>query len=90
MADEFVKGFGIFSAAALAWMVFASWYRTSSFESPKQLIEAPPEPATTFDALGIFLGDMLFWLTLVGALAFWVLIPIGRQLRDSMTENAAE
>ena len=75
MADEFVKGLGLFTGAGLAWMVLASWYRTESFESPRQLIAAPPEPENLFDAIGIFLNDVFFWTALVGALTFWLLIP---------------
>lgn len=90
MADEFIKGFGIFSVAALGWMVSASWYRTESFESTKQLIAEPPEPETMFDALSIFLGDLLFWTALVGALTFWVLIPAGRQAQTAWGERRSD
>ncbi|MFC7069310.1 DUF7314 family protein [Halobaculum lipolyticum] len=83
MADEFIKGLGLFSGAGLAWMVLAGWYRTESFESSRQLIAAPPEPNTVFDAVGIFLNDVFFWTAIVGALTFWVLIPALRQVRDS-------
>lgn len=84
MADEFIKGFGIASVAGLAWLTLAGWYRTSSFESSRQLIEAPPEPANVFDAAGIFLVDLFFWLTIIGALTFWVLIPAGRQASSAL------
>ena len=79
MADEFIKGFGIFSTAALAWITLAAWYQTPSFYDT-QLIAAPVEPETTFDAIGIFLTDVFLWTALLGALAFWVLIPVGREL----------
>ncbi len=81
MADEFMKGLGIFTGASLAWMVLASWYRTPTFESTRQLIEAPPEPANVFDAIGIFLSDVLFWTALLGAFTFWVLVPAAREAR---------
>lgn len=83
MADEFIKGLGLFCGAGLAWMVLAGWYRTPSFESPRQLIAAPPEPGNVFDAIGIFLNDVFLWTAILGALTFWVLIPAFRQLRDS-------
>ena len=89
MADEFIKGFGIFSTAALAWMVSASWYRTESFESTHQLIAAPPEPATVFDAIALFLGDLMFWTALVGAATFWLLIPAGRAARTAWGNRRA-
>ncbi|ESP88406.1 DUF7314 family protein [Candidatus Halobonum tyrrellensis] len=75
MADEFVKGLGLFTGAGLGWLVLAGWYRTESFESPRQLIAAPPDPETLFDAIGIFLGDVFFWTALLGAFTFWLLVP---------------
>ncbi|ADQ67938.1 hypothetical protein GL213_11800 [Halogeometricum borinquense] len=89
MADEFIKGLGIFTAAGLGWMVLAGWYRTSSFESNKQLIEAVSGGGTVFDSLGILLMDSLFWFALLGILAFWVLIPVGRQMRAAIEERRA-
>lgn len=83
MADEFIKGLGIFTGGGLAWVVFAGWYRTASFESTRQLIAPPPEPNTVFDTIGIFMADMLFWFTLVGALTFWVLVPALRAASES-------
>ncbi len=87
MADEFMKGFGLLSGAGLLWMVFASWYRTTSFESTRQLIAAPPEPNTVFDTIGIFFADLMLWLALVGAFTFWVLIPAGRQARGALVAD---
>ncbi|PYZ02684.1 hypothetical protein C8039_03740 [Halogeometricum sp. wsp3] len=49
MADEFIKGLGIFTAAGLGWMVLAGWYRTSSFESTQLTGELTIEEPTTFD-----------------------------------------
>lgn len=87
MADEFMKGLGIFTGASLAWMVFASWYRTPSFESSRQLIAAPSEPANVFDVVGIFLGDVLFWMAIVGPLTFWVLVPALRRAQESIVDG---
>lgn len=87
MADEFIKGLGLFTGGGLAWMVLASWYRTESFESSHQLIAAPPEPANMFDAIGIFLNDVFFWTAILGALTFWVLIPAARELRTAYGER---
>ena len=83
MADEFIKGLALFCGAGLAWMVLAGWYRTPSFESSRQLIAAPPEPGTVFDAIGIFLNNVFFWTAIVGALTFWLLVPAIHRLRDS-------
>ena len=84
MADEFIKGLGIFTGGGLAWMVLASWYRTTGFESTDQLV-APVtvEGADLYNSLGVALMDIMFWFTLVGALTFWVLIPAGRQARQA-------
>ncbi|SFR47545.1 DUF7314 family protein [Halogeometricum limi] len=90
MADEFIKGLGIFTAGGLGWMVLASWYRTSSFESSQQLIESVSAGDTLFDALGVMLMNGLFWFTILGALTFWVLIPMGRQARGALRDRRAQ
>lgn len=87
MADEFVKGLGLFSGAGLAWMVLAGWYRTESFESSRQLIAPPPEPETLFGAIGIFLNDVFFWTALIGAFTFWLLIPALNRLLGGAGEQ---
>ncbi|MFC6871960.1 DUF7314 family protein [Halobellus marinus] len=90
MADEFIKGLGIFTGAGLAWMVLAGWYRTPSFESEQQLV-APVElsdSATMFDSLGVLLMDAFFWFAIIGALTFWVLIPVVRQASEAIEERA--
>lgn len=88
MADEFMKGFGIFTGASLAWMVLAGWYRTESFTSSRQLIAAPPEPANVFDAIGIFLNDVFFWMAILGPLTFWVLVPALREASDAFGQSS--
>ncbi|SFR41096.1 hypothetical protein SAMN04487947_1094 [Halogeometricum rufum] len=89
MADEFIKGLGIFTAAGLGWMVLAGWYRTSSFETSRQLIEPVTSGGTLFDSIGVLLMDGLFWFALLGALTFWVLIPVFRQTREALRERRA-
>ena len=88
MADEFMKGLGIFTGASLAWMVLAGWYRTTSFESSRQLIAAPAEPANVFDEVGIFLNDVFFWMAILGPLTFWVLVPALRRAQEAFAEGA--
>ncbi|QCC48261.1 DUF7314 family protein [Halobellus limi] len=90
MADEFVKGLGIFTGAGLAWMVLAGWYRTPSFESQEQLVSpvSLSDSATMFDTLGVLLMDMFFWFAIIGALTFWVGIPVIRQAREALEERA--
>lgn len=87
MADEFIKGLGLFTGGGLAWMVLASWYRTESFESTRQLIAPPSEPANVFDAIGIFLNDVFLWTAILGALTFWVLVPAAKELGAAYDER---
>lgn len=90
MADEFIKGLGIFTGGGLAWLTLASWYRTPGFESTQQLV-APVTASgdDLFNALAIALMDVFFWFTLIGALTFWVIIPAARQAREVIDERRA-
>ncbi|MFD1634700.1 DUF7314 family protein [Haloplanus ruber] len=87
MADEFIKGVGIFTGAGLGWIVLAGWYRTPSFESTRQLVSpVSPNPANAdlFNLLAIGLMDVLLWFAILGPLAFWVLLPAARQARKAV------
>ncbi|MFB6156854.1 MAG: hypothetical protein ABEJ34_03320 [Haloferacaceae archaeon] len=90
MADEFIKGLGALTGAGLAWMVLAGWFRTPGFESTQQLV-APvtvsPGSADLLTTIAITLMDVFFWFALLGAFAFWVLIPATRQLRETVSER---
>jgi hypothetical protein len=92
MADEFIKGLGIFTGASLAWMVLAGWYRTTSFESTAQLV-APvtvaPGSADLLNSVAITLMDVFFWLALLGPLAFWVLVPAVREARRAVRDRGS-
>ncbi|ELZ27295.1 hypothetical protein C474_18154 [Halogeometricum pallidum JCM 14848] len=90
MADEFIKGLGIVTAAGLGWLVLAGWYRTSSFESSRQLIESASSGGSLFDAMGIALMDGLLYFALIGMLTFWVLIPAGRQARSAIRDRRSQ
>lgn len=91
MADEFIKGLGILTGSGLAWMILAAWYRTSSFESTKQLIEpVQVESPTLFDSLGFVLLDAFLWFALLGAFTFWVVIPAGRQAKQEIDNRRAQ
>jgi hypothetical protein len=90
MADEFIKGLGIFTGGGLAWLTLASWYRTSSFESTQQLVEPVSANSNIFDSLGVVLMDTMFWFTLIGALTFWVLIPASREARKALENRRTE
>ena len=87
MADEFMKGFGILTGAGLLWMTLAGWYQTPSFFMTNQLIAPPPEPANVFDAISIFLIDVFLWTALLGAFAFWILIPAVKELAAAIEER---
>ena len=89
MADEFIKGLGIFTGAGLGWLTLASWYRVSSFEATDQLI-APLQiegELTMFDQVGVLLMDALLWFALLGAFTFWVAIPVGREIIRSVSNR---
>ena len=89
MADEFIKGLGIFTGAGLGWLTLASWYRVSSFEATDQLI-APLQiegELTMFDQIGVLLMDALLWFALLGAVTFWVVIPVGREILRSVSNR---
>lgn len=81
MADEFMKGFAIFTAGLLVWMTFAGWYNTESFYST-QLIGPNPEDPGTYTAMALVVKDAALYFALLGALTFWVLIPAGRRTRS--------
>jgi len=87
MADEFIKGFGIFMTAGLGWLMIAANYNTPSFEGT-QLTAPNPDPATlgAYEQLLIMLKDALFWFAILGALTFWVVIPAIEQARDALAE----
>lgn len=87
MADEFIKGFGILSGAGLVWMTLAAWYQTPDFYITNQLIAPVAEPETVFDVIAIFMIDIFLWTAILGAVAFWILIPVGTELVQSLEER---
>ncbi|MDZ7702750.1 MAG: hypothetical protein U5J98_12210 [Halobacteriales archaeon] len=86
MADEFVKGLGIVSAAGLGWMTLSGWYTTPGFEDA-QLIGEAPETVDVFGELALVSREMLFWFMVLGALTFWVVIPGLNQVRASLADE---
>lgn len=83
MADEFAKGFGILVTAGLGWMTLAGWYRTPSFTSGQLVSPVTIENPTLYDQIGIFLMDALLWFAILGALTFWVVVPLVEGARKS-------
>jgi hypothetical protein len=86
MADEFAKGFGIFVTAGFGWMVLAGWFNTPSFDSV-QLLSPNPENVGALGSLALVLKDALFWFAILGALTFWVIIPLIEQTREALAES---
>lgn len=86
MADEFMKGFGILVTAGLGWLVVAGWYKTPSFQGP-QLLGTYPENPDVYTQIAIAVGEGLFYFAILGALAFWVLVPAINQAREAYAER---
>jgi hypothetical protein len=89
MADEFIKGLGALLVGGLGWMSFAGWYRTPSFEGAQLTGEVSLENPTVYDQMGLFLMDAFFWFAIIGALTFWVVIPLFDELREYLDERSA-
>jgi len=90
MADEFAKGLAIFMGAGLAWLTLAGWYRTPSFEgSGVQLVAEAEAPSTIYGTIGVVLMDVMAWFAVIGALTFWVVIPLLEQGRATLDERGS-
>ncbi|WP_423997038.1 DUF7314 family protein [Halorubrum trapanicum] len=87
MADEFMKGFALFTIGGLGWITFGGWYRTPSYYQVSQLVNPAEGVNTAYGEVGLLAGDVLFWLMILGALTFWVLIPASRQVRDALDDG---
>jgi hypothetical protein len=87
MADEFAKGLGILVTAGMGWMTLAGWYRTPSFEGAQLTGAVELENPTVYDQIGVFLMDALFWFAILGALTFWILIPLLEELRAAWADR---
>ncbi|SEH40021.1 hypothetical protein SAMN05192561_101580 [Halopenitus malekzadehii] len=88
MADEFIKGLALSMVGALGWFIFGGWYRTPGYYVIEQLTAAAPEPSNVYHAVGIFAGDVSYWLMLLGPFVYWVVIPALRELGRSATASA--
>lgn len=83
MADEFMKGLALLTVGAMGWFTFAGWYRVPAYDQVAQLTVPAAEANTVYDTIAILAGDVFAFLGIFGALAFWVLIPVARELLDS-------
>ncbi|MBX0293871.1 DUF7314 family protein [Haloarcula nitratireducens] len=88
MADEFIKGFGCLMVGGLGWMTIAGWYRTPSFEGAQLTGEVTIEEPTVFDTIALGLMDVFFWFAIIGALTFWVVLPLISNARAYMNERS--
>lgn len=86
MADEFVKGLAIFSGAGLVWLVIAGWFKTPSFYDAQLFGEEPENPEMLVE-FALTLGDVMFWFAIIGALTFWLVIPLGRETRAYLDQR---
>jgi hypothetical protein len=84
MADEFAKGLAILTGSGLLWMVFAGWFNTPDFTT--QFLGPNPSDPGPYVEAAIVLKEGLFWFAILGALAFWVVIPAARELQAAMGE----
>lgn len=91
MADEFIKGLGIFTGGGLLWMVLASWYRTPGFASTQQLV-APTTidvaSAGLLNSIAVTMMDVFFWFTVIGTLTFWVGVPAFNRAQEALAERS--
>lgn len=88
MADEFMKGLGLFTIGALGWFTFAGWYRVPTYSQVAQLTVPASEPNGVYDAVSILAGDVFAFIAIFGVLTFWVLIPVARELLDSRDKSS--
>ncbi|MFW5919612.1 MAG: DUF7314 family protein [archaeon] len=84
MADEFAKGLAILTGSGLLWMVFTGWFNTPDFTT--QFVGPDPTNPGTFVEMALVLKEGFFWFAILGALAFWVVIPAARELQAAMEE----
>ncbi|AAV45722.1 MULTISPECIES: DUF7314 family protein [Halobacteriales] len=89
MADEFMKGFACLMVGGLGWMTIKGWYNTPSFEGAQLTGELTIEEPTTFDQIALFMGDAFFWFAVLGALTFWVVLPLISEFQAYLNERSA-
>ena len=87
MADEFAKGFAILTGGGMVWMAVSAWLTTESFEGT-QLIAQPPEDPGTYAQFALLLRDVTTWFVIFGVFAFWIGIPVFRELRAYLEGDA--
>ena len=65
MADEFMKGFALFTIGGLGWITFGGWYRTPSYYQVVQLVNPAEGVNTAYGEVGLLAGDAFFVFMLV-------------------------
>lgn len=86
MADEFIKGFAILTSSMLGWMVLAGWYNTPHF-GKAQFAAPAPEDLQMLDQLALTFKSGLVWFAILGALVFWVVIPLAREIKKERASD---
>jgi hypothetical protein len=72
--------------AGFGWMVLAGWYNTPAFDSV-QMLAPNPDVVGIYGQLAILLKDAFFWFAILGALTFWVVIPLVEETRRALAED---
>jgi len=88
MADEFIKGLGALIGGGLGWMTIAGWYRTPSFEGAQLTGPLPTEGLSVYDQIALLMMDAFFWFAVLGALTFWILLPLLEEARTAWAERS--
>jgi len=53
-----------------------------------QLVNPAEGVDSAYGEIGLVAGNAFFWLMILGALTFWVLIPASRELRAALDDDA--
>lgn len=85
MADEFIKGLTVVTAAGLGWVTLSGWFTTPSFEETQLIGGLSVENPDVYAQMALVVREAMFWFAILGMLAFWVVIPGIRQFREAMS-----
>lgn len=83
MADEFIKGLTVVTAAGLGWVTLSGWFTTPSFEETQLIGGLAVENPDVYAQIALAVREAMFWFAVLGMLVFWVVIPGIRQFREA-------